>query len=146
MNTEKSFEASLEELGLVLDQLEAGDLPLEQSLELYERGVRLWRVCQKQLNDAEGRIEHLLKDEAQPPRADEAAKSYEASLDELEEVVEQLESDDLPLERLVALAERGVQLWRACQGRLSQAERKVELLLKSSDGTLATVPFEEMDE
>lgn len=42
--------------------MEAGDLPLERSLELFERGVRLSRECQEQLNDAERRIETLIRD------------------------------------------------------------------------------------
>ena len=55
------FEASLEELEKIVQQLEAGDLPLEKSLELFERGVGLSEACRKQLEDAETRIEILLK-------------------------------------------------------------------------------------
>lgn len=145
MTTKKSFESSLRELQQVLDQLETGDLMLEQSLDLYEQGVRLWRASQRQLNDAESKIELLLKDNETLAGDGQAAKSYEASLDELEQIVQQLESDDLPLEQVVELAERGVTLWRACQGRLNEAERKVELLLKTSDGTMTTIPFDEID-
>jgi exodeoxyribonuclease VII small subunit len=61
MAKEKSFEASLDELEQIVAQLEAGDLPLEQSLELFERGVRLSRECQKRLDDAERKVESLLK-------------------------------------------------------------------------------------
>jgi exodeoxyribonuclease VII small subunit len=146
MTTEKSFEASLTELRDVLDRLEAGDLPLDESLELYERGVGLWRACQGRINEAASRVDRLLEGEADAARLEAGAQSYEASLEELERIVEQLESDDLPLEQLISLAERGVWLWRACQGRLGEAERKVEILLKGSDGALAAEPFEEADE
>jgi exodeoxyribonuclease VII small subunit len=58
----RSFEASLEALERIVRQLEGGDLPLEKSLELFEQGVRLSRECQERLNQAERRIEVLLRD------------------------------------------------------------------------------------
>jgi exodeoxyribonuclease VII small subunit len=57
-----SFEASLEALEQIVHQLENGDLPLEKSLELFEDGIRLSRQCQERLNQAERRIEILLRD------------------------------------------------------------------------------------
>ncbi|PYP83499.1 MAG: exodeoxyribonuclease VII small subunit [Blastocatellia bacterium AA13] len=61
MSTEKSFESSLKELEHIVEQLEAGDLPLEKSLELFEQGVKLSRDCQKRLDEADRRVEILLK-------------------------------------------------------------------------------------
>lgn len=61
MTPEKSFEASLEELELIVRQLEGGDLPLDRSLELFEQGVRLSRECQKRLDEAERKVEILLR-------------------------------------------------------------------------------------
>lgn len=58
----KSFEASLEALEQIVQDLEQGDLPLEKSLELFEQGIRLSRECQERLNQAERRIEVLLRD------------------------------------------------------------------------------------
>ncbi len=58
----KNFESSLAELERVVRELERGDLPLDQSLELFEQGVRLSRECQERLNQAERRIEVLLSD------------------------------------------------------------------------------------
>lgn len=58
----KSFEASLEALEQIVHELESGDLPLEKSLELFEDGIRLSRQCQERLNQAERRIEVLLRD------------------------------------------------------------------------------------
>ncbi len=55
------FEANLEELEKVVKELEAGDLPLERSLELFEKGVALSNACRKQLEEAETRVEMLLK-------------------------------------------------------------------------------------
>lgn len=56
-----SFEASLEDLERVVKELEKGDLPLEKSLELFERGMKLSADCKKQLEDAEMRVEILMK-------------------------------------------------------------------------------------
>ena len=58
----KTFEASLEELERIVRELEQGELPLEKSLELFEQGVKLSRECQDRLNQAERRIEVLMRD------------------------------------------------------------------------------------
>lgn len=63
----KTFEASLQELEKIVRRLEDGDLPLEESLKLFEDGVRLSRECQERLNQAERRIEILLQDEEGKP-------------------------------------------------------------------------------
>lgn len=55
----KDFEAALAELDTLVKKLEDGDLSLEQSLALYERGVQLSRFCHARLEEAERRIELL---------------------------------------------------------------------------------------
>lgn len=55
--TIKDFEAAIAELETIVKKLEEGDLPLEKSLELYERGVQLSRFCHSRLEQAEKRIE-----------------------------------------------------------------------------------------
>ena len=57
----ESFERCLEELEKVVKELEGGDLQLERSLELFERGMALSETCRKQLEEAETRIEMLIK-------------------------------------------------------------------------------------
>ncbi len=59
---EKTFEASLAELEKIVGQLETGELALEESLKLFEKGVKLTRECRERLSDAERRIEILMKD------------------------------------------------------------------------------------
>jgi exodeoxyribonuclease VII small subunit len=64
--TEKSndlsgLEKSLEELEALVVRLESGDLPLEQALKEFERGVKLTRQCQAALTEAEQKVEILLK-------------------------------------------------------------------------------------
>jgi len=72
----QGFEACLDELEKVVKELEGGDLPLERSLELFEKGVELSENCRKQLEDAETRVEVLLKKQgklqAEPFRPDKA--------------------------------------------------------------------------
>lgn len=58
----KTFESSLAELEKIVAHLENGDLPLEESLKLFETGVKLSRDCRERLSDAERRIEVLMKD------------------------------------------------------------------------------------
>jgi exodeoxyribonuclease VII small subunit len=57
-----TFEAALSRLEQIVQRLEKGELALEESLVLYEEGVRLSRVCHGKLEEAEGKIEILLKD------------------------------------------------------------------------------------
>jgi exodeoxyribonuclease VII small subunit len=59
---EKSFEKSLEELETIVTQLEHGDLPLEESLTLFETGIKLSRECRERLTSAERKIQVLMKD------------------------------------------------------------------------------------
>ena len=57
----ESFEKNLERLDTIVRQLEDADLPLEKALQLYEEGMKLSEVCHKQLEEAEGRVEILMK-------------------------------------------------------------------------------------
>ena len=57
-----TFEAALKQLEEIVQRLEKGELPLEESLKLYEEGVTLSRLCHAKLEEAEGRIEMLMKD------------------------------------------------------------------------------------
>jgi exodeoxyribonuclease VII small subunit len=61
---EKKFEAALARLEDIVKELETGELPLEQSLKLFEEGIKLSRICNKRLNEAERKVEILLKDKA----------------------------------------------------------------------------------
>jgi exodeoxyribonuclease VII small subunit len=58
---EESFEQALKRLEQIVQQLEGGDLILEESLSLFEEGVRLTRVCSRRLDDAEKKITLLTK-------------------------------------------------------------------------------------
>lgn len=74
---------------------------------------------------------------------DEQPKSFEASLEALEEIVQALESGDLPLEKSLELFEQGIRLSRQCQERLSQAERRIEILLRDNQGRPVVTAFED---
>ena len=53
------IEAAMQELETLVDTLEQGELPLEESLQAFERGVSLTRVCQQALDDAEQKVKML---------------------------------------------------------------------------------------
>jgi exodeoxyribonuclease VII small subunit len=67
--------------------------------------------------------------------------SFDATLDELEGIVQQMEQGELPLEDALKQFERGIQLVRAGQLKLTQAEQKVQILLSEQDHS-ELVPFE----
>jgi exodeoxyribonuclease VII small subunit len=56
-----SFEESLKKLESIVEQMEKGDLSLEDSLKLFEQGVGLSAVCKEQLDSAEGKVQQLIK-------------------------------------------------------------------------------------
>jgi len=59
---EKKFEAALVRLEEIVQELEKGDISLERSLKLFEEGIKLSRICNKQLDEAERKVEILVKD------------------------------------------------------------------------------------
>ena len=79
-------------------------------------------------------------------KKDQPNKKFETALEELEQVVEQLESGDLSLEDSLAAFEKGVGLVKLCNQKLTEVEKKVELLVKDKEGKLQLKPFEEVPE
>lgn len=61
MKETKTFEKSVQELDNIVTQMESGELSLDESLKLFEKGVKLTRSCQKTLADAEIKIEKLME-------------------------------------------------------------------------------------
>ena len=71
---------------------------------------------------------------------------FETALKRLEEIVKKLENGELSLDSALQLFEEGIKLSRFCHTRLEEAERRVEILLKSSSGQPRAVPFESENE
>jgi exodeoxyribonuclease VII small subunit len=76
MKKEKAFEEALKELEEIVNRLEQGEIPLEEALQLFEQGVKLSRSCHTTLDEAQKRVEIVLKDEggkmtAQPFKMEE---------------------------------------------------------------------------
>jgi exodeoxyribonuclease VII small subunit len=70
-----------------------------------------------------------------------AKKSFEQTLKELEEVVEELEKGDIPLEKAIRKFEDGMKLSRQCSDMLEETERKISLLVKGEEGEPLLSPF-----
>ena len=71
--------------------------------------------------------------------------NLEKSLADLEALVEELESGDLPLDKAMKKFEQGIKLTRSCQAALKDAEQKVEVLLKSAGGEESLQNFDPAD-
>jgi len=65
-----TFEESLKQLEKIVDQLERGDLPLEESIRLFEEGVHLSSACKQELDAAEGKVQILMKERDGSMRAE----------------------------------------------------------------------------
>ena len=75
------FEDCLQRLEQIVDELEKGNVPLEQALKLFEEGVQLSASCRKELDEAEGKVEILLKQNGklQPEPYEAAVEKAQAS-------------------------------------------------------------------
>ncbi len=71
-----------------------------------------------------------------------AEMTFEAAMKRLEEIVQQLESGEMPLEESLVLFEEGMKLAAFCSQRLEDAEKKVSLLVREQGGDIAEKPFE----
>jgi exodeoxyribonuclease VII small subunit len=60
----EKFEEALQKLEAIVAQMEEGDLPLEETLKAFEEGVRLARFCASKLDEAERKVEKLMRDQA----------------------------------------------------------------------------------
>jgi len=81
---------------------------------------------------------------ANPPRTTGTPKpaiAFEEALSKLEGIVESMESEDLPLEQLLARYEDGVRLAKVCQEKLADAELKIQQLEKTAGGELKLKPL-----
>jgi exodeoxyribonuclease VII small subunit len=76
----------------------------------------------------------------------EAELNFEAAMDRLEKIVEQMESGKLPLEDLIVRYEEGMKLVKVCQERLAHAEQKIEIIARNSAGKVTVKPFEPAQE
>ncbi len=74
------FEERLQRLEKIVDELERGDIPLEKALTLFEEGIQLSNSCRKELEEAEGKVEILLKQNGklQPEPFDPLAEKAES--------------------------------------------------------------------
>ncbi|MEK6601141.1 MAG: exodeoxyribonuclease VII small subunit [Candidatus Binatota bacterium] len=79
-------------------------------------------------------------------KKDAGKKKFEEALEALEKVVEQLESGELSLEGSLAAFEEGVRLVKYCNQKLTEVERKIELLVKDKEGKLQLKPLADADD
>jgi len=68
-------------------------------------------------------------------------KSFEQSMQKLENIIKSLESGDLPLEKAISHFEEGISLSKHCENILDATEKKVTALLKDADGNITEKPF-----
>ena len=99
------------------------------------------------------RLNPAARDQTQRARHHDCDRQYSRDLaqlerhrlhvEALEQIVRQLEDGDLPLEKSLELFEQGIRLSRECQERLSQAERRIEILLRDNQGRPVAAAFKE---
>ena len=76
-----------------------------------------------------------------------AAKlSFEKAMDQLEQIVQDLESEELPLEKAIKKFEEGIKLSQFCNQQLEAIEKKVAVLMRGADGKTTETPIERLDD
>ena len=72
-----------------------------------------------------------------------AKKTFETAMKQLEKIVQDLETDDMPLEKAIKTFEEGIKISKYCSEKLDESEKRITLLMQESDGGKATeMPFE----
>ena len=75
-----------------------------------------------------------------------AQKTFEQSMNQLEEIVQDLESGELPLEKAIKRFEEGIKLSKLCAKKLDETEKKISILLEDAQGNIVETPFPADDE
>ena len=70
-----------------------------------------------------------------------AQKTFEQSMKQLEQIVQDLESGDLPLEKAIKKFEEGITLSKLCSKKLDETEKKISILLEDAQGNITETPF-----
>jgi exodeoxyribonuclease VII small subunit len=71
-----------------------------------------------------------------------AKKSFEQAMKQLEQIVQDLESSDMPLEKAIKKFEEGIQLSKFCTEKLDESEKRITILIQDAAGNIAEVPFD----
>ena len=70
-----------------------------------------------------------------------AKKTYEQALKQLEQIVQDLENGDMPLEKAIKKFEEGIQLSKYCTEKLDESEKRITILLQDAAGNVSDIPF-----
>ena len=71
-----------------------------------------------------------------------AKKTFETAMKQLEQIVQDLETGDMPLEKAIKKFEEGIQISKYCSGKLDESEKRITLLMRDSDGEkVSEIPF-----
>ena len=70
-----------------------------------------------------------------------AQKTFEQSMKQLEQIVQDLESGDLPLEKAIKKFEDGMKLSKLCANKLDETEKKISILMEDAQGNITETPF-----
>jgi exodeoxyribonuclease VII small subunit len=70
-----------------------------------------------------------------------AKKTFEQAMKQLEKIVQDLESGDMPLEKAIQTFEEGIQLSKFCSQKLDETEKRITILMQNSEGKVSETPF-----
>jgi len=118
----KTYAKIIEELELVISKLNATNIPIENSIQLYEEGINLTNEADKELTLVENNFNKIKKNKKNPSETINIEKSF----DEIEYIIEELETENITIEQIQEYYENALQIIFNIESYLKRAKTTIK--------------------
>jgi len=118
----KAYAKIIEELELVISKLNTANIPIENSIQLYEEGINLTNEADKELTSVERNFDKIKKNK----KNYSAAINIEKSFDEIELIIDELENEDITIEKIQEYYENALQIIFNIESYLKRAKSTIK--------------------
>ena len=118
----KTYAKIIEELELVISKLNTANIPIENSIQLYEEGINLTNEADKELTSVERNFEKIKKNK----KNYSATINIEKSFDEIELIIDELENEDITIEKIQEYYENALQIIFNIESYLKRAKSTIK--------------------
>jgi len=118
----KTYAKIIEELELVISKLNTANIPIENSIQLYEEGINLTNEADKELTSVERNFDKIKKNK----KNYSAAINIEKSFDEIELIIDELENEDITIEKIQEYYENALQIIFNIESYLKRAKSTIK--------------------
>tara|TARA_B110000285_G_C15076048_1_gene590807 strand:- start:887 stop:1273 length:387 start_codon:yes stop_codon:yes gene_type:complete len=118
----KTYAKIIEELELVISKLNTANIPIENSIQLYEEGINLTNEADKELTSVEKNFDKIKKNK----KSYSATINIEKSFDEIELIIDELENEDITIEKIQEYYENALQIIFNIESYLKRAKSTIK--------------------